>query len=502
MPLSNFLTAGQIAQIFGVSEETVEFLAETGKIPHTAVMCGNSGKSLLRFDFNTVKLWLARENSNPVSAEETIALKTQCETQFPQALQTIRSIDNSLKAPQGSRRKKGYTLSKVPNKELGFVFYVRYIANGKLVPSRWSTSTNNKELATEFALKNRERILTERSGRKTRKKTTRELYHIFETYYAKDSDYLDIDRRRGRALSEKARRIYCNFMTRTFVPYLKQQNITETAEINAPFLARFQNHLLRQNLKPQTINHDISRISQVFKHLVREGCCETNPCAILEPLKIGEDDIRDRGCYNIEKIRGVFNRHWDDHYSYLLCLLIYTTNMRNSEIERIQVRDITIIEGTAFINIPKSKTVNGERIVPLHPFVYRKLLKHIKAENKQPDDYLLCAHGKIRSPRWTQAYHAMGAVLGYGPEQLAGENITFYSGRHFWKTLTNAGDLGDAEEYFMGHRVSADVAQRYNHRDKQGLAKILEKAQDVFTILDHRLFKRTKAAQPSSPPPG
>ena len=73
---------------------------------------------------------------------------------------------------------------------------------------------------------------------------------------------------------------------------------------------------------------------------------------------------------------------------------------------------------------------------------------------------------------------------------LEKENIVFYSGRHFWKTMMNAADLGDIEEYFMGHRVRGDVAKRYNHRDKQGQDKIVKKAQEVFRILDKTLFTK------------
>jgi hypothetical protein len=41
----------------------------------------------------------------------------------------------------------------------------------------------------------------------------------------------------------------------------------------------------------------------------------------------------------------------------------------------------------------------------------------------------------------------------------------------------------------MGHKVSNNVAKRYNHRDKQGQEKILEKAREVLKILDKRLFE-------------
>jgi hypothetical protein len=55
--------------------------------------------------------------------------------------------------------------------------------------------------------------------------------------------------------------------------------------------------------------------------------------------------------------------------------------------------------------------------------------------------------------------------------------------------MMNAEGLGDVEEYFMGHKVSKDVAKRYNHLDKQGRKRIEEKALEVFNILDKRLFR-------------
>jgi hypothetical protein len=41
----------------------------------------------------------------------------------------------------------------------------------------------------------------------------------------------------------------------------------------------------------------------------------------------------------------------------------------------------------------------------------------------------------------------------------------------------------------MGHKVSKDVAERYNHRDKQGQKRLLAKAREVFKILDKALLK-------------
>ena len=77
-------------------------------------------------------------------------------------------------------------------------------------------------------------------------------------------------------------------------------------------------------------------------------------------------------------------------------------------------------------------------------------------------------------------------------EEAEAENITFYSGRHFWKTLMSAEGLGeDIEEIFMGHKVSHNVAKLYNHRDKQGKDMTLKKPQQVFSILDRCIFSST-----------
>ena len=98
----------------------------------------------------------------------------------------------------------------------------------------------------------------------------------------------------------------------------------------------------------------------------------------------------------------------------------------------------------------------------------------------------------FKKPTWcvfSKAALLLGKKLGFNKEYLKENFITFYSGRHFWKTLMNAGGLGeDAEEIFMGHKMSGNVAKLYNHRDKQGQDRIVKKAKQVFAILDNMLF--------------
>ncbi|MDR1838637.1 MAG: hypothetical protein LBQ93_03510 [Treponema sp.] len=50
------------------------------------------------------------------------------------------------------------------------------------------------------------------------------------------------------------------------------------------------------------------------------------------------------------------------NHSFRACL--YTTGMRNSEIKKISMADIQLIDGCRFISVKKSKTQNGVRLVP------------------------------------------------------------------------------------------------------------------------------------------
>ncbi|MCL2722009.1 MAG: tyrosine-type recombinase/integrase [Treponema sp.] len=386
-----------------------------------------------------------------------------------------------------------YYFEKVKNKKLGYVLYVRYRDNGVVVPSHWTTKTNDMIAAEQYAIENREILLNKYYGRDNIKKPCNELYSILRKYYTANSEYLENDISRGKSISSRARTSYHNFITRQFIPYLKKNKITDFEQIDVPLLARFQNQLLKgtdkeAGLKPQTIKIYLWTVSNIFNNLVINGELKINPCKNLVKIKIKKERIR--GCYEITKLKRVFNKTWRNQLYYLLCIVIYTTGMRNSEIERIRVKDLIVIDKVHFINIIESKTENGIRIVPLHDFVYRKIMCYVRKNKKKDTDLIFKNEGtvKIMSKTYERANLELAEFTKYTQGQLLQENITFYSGRHFWKTLMDSEKLGDIEEYFMGHKVSANVAKRYNHKDKQGRKKLLERAKKVFQILDKYIF--------------
>jgi integrase len=353
-----------------------------------------------------------------------------------------------------------------------------------VIPSRWSTGTNDPIRANAYAIQNREKKLATyyHSLYSPREKT---VYSIMRTYYMPGSGYLAIERNRGRKISDHTAGAYYHFVLKRALPFLRRNGVRNFDDIQPPLIAKLQNCMLVKN-KPQTVNYFIGGIKKMFDHLVVHGILADNVFKRVAPLAVPADKKGSTGCYDINDVRGAFTKRWPDHWAYMLCLLIYTTNVRNSEIEKIKMSDILKIGSVYFINVKESKTKNGVRLVPLHPFVYKKIVSF--AGTNKGRLFLKGGGARNQSTVYRGAADMMGAMMGKTREYMEQEHIFFYSGRAYWKTLMSAEGLGDVEEYFMGHRVSSDVARRYNHKDKQGRDMLARKAAEIFSILDRRLF--------------
>ena len=417
--------------------------------------------------------YINQEHSSITSIRSLIA------SEFPATLKALRIIDTDCVK---NKRRKGYNLQKVENKKFGQVYYVRYTYQGKLI--KFHTHKDNPEEAEKFAKENKERLI-EQYARSHDAKT----YTILEQFYEENSEYLLCEEKRNQKISDRIRKEYYAVIKNRFVPFLKKKNVKTFTDITHYILGDFQDALLAE-MKPQTVNNIFKAVKRVFKYLLRKGLIKDNPCNSIHYIPVHQEDQGIRGCYELEKLKRVFDHRWKDELSYLLCLLIYTTGMRNSEITKVTVEDIKRISGCYFISIKESKTPSGIRMVPLHNFVYKRI--HNFCSKKDPKKPIFGWHNP---ETFVKANRQLAKKLNVGEEELYKENITFYSGRHFWKTMMNAGGLGeDIEEVFMGHKVSNDVAKRYNHRDKQGKDRIIEKANRVYKILDQYIFGGNKKA--------
>jgi site-specific recombinase XerD len=405
-----------------------------------------------------------------------LALRSALIQECPRIISALHLVDAEYTAHGRSR---GYNLVKREHKKLGFVYYVRYWHAGKMLPSKWCTHTNDYEQARAFAAREREELV---SGY-LRNNDCR-MIRFFKRFFDTGSETYRNECLRNGEMSESRRHRYQSVMVNKFIPFLRQRKIKGAEAISAAILDDFQETLLSRGMKPQSVNDDIIAVRKAFTYLTRKGLIRENPCLNLQDIPERMKDRGTHGCYEIGKIRGVFDKRWSDKHSYLLNLIIYTTDMRNSEIKSFSKEDIIELGDCHFISLKKSKTGNGIRLVPLHDFVYRKVMSYAQGKAAEAPVF-----GDLSDYRFSKAYKALAGMLKVSADFLKAKNITYYSGRHFWKTLMNAEGLGeDVEEVFMGHKVSGDVAKLYNHRDMHGRRLIVKKAKEVFRILDRKVF--------------
>ena len=389
----------------------------------------------------------------------------------PDVVRALRKIDYENSQP---KRRKGFNLVKRESKKHDFTYYARFSHNGKTLPTKFNTHTNNLAAAEQFARDNKNRLVEEFLARQDGR-----MFKLLEEFYENEQNLY---------ISERSRREYAAVIQNKFIPFLKIEKIAAFDQITKTTLTKFQDSLQAAGMRVQTVNNNLKPVKKVLAALARKGVIKDNPGEQVKGIKVHEKDRKERGCYDLDRIQGVFKKRWKDEESCLLCLLIYATGMRNCEIKQIKLKDVHIIDGCRFISVKKSKTPSGVRLVPLHDFVYRKL-KAWAVKNKKDSSSLLFDYRNASC--FNKANNALAGMLNVSDEELESENITFYSGRHYWKTLMSAEGLGeDVEEIFMGHKVVADVKKLYNHRDKQGKIRLVKKAKQVFSILDRCLFTK------------
>ena len=408
--------------------------------------------------------------------QDILFLRSVIAVECPTTLKAIKLIDNEYSTV---KKPKGYNLVKRNNKKLGFVYYVRYWHNGEMLSSKWCTHTNDELVAGKFAEENRDRLINGYL-----KKNGGEVVRFFRNFYYDYNPIYQSECRRSSELSEAIRTRYLAIMQDNFVPFLKERRIQAFDEITVPLLDDFQDTLLTKGIKSKTANDQIGALSRIFKYLTRKGLIKDNPYIKLDKLPVKIEEKNTHGCYELDIMKGIFNKRWKEKLSYLLNLIIHTTDMRNCEIKRFCKKDIIYFSKCRFIDVKESKTENGLRLVPIHNTVYKKIMAYAKDLDDETPIF-----GKSSNYQFTKASRELGKMLKINEEFRRENNITFYSGRHFWKTLMSSEGLGeDIEEVFMGHKVSGDVAKLYNHRDKLGKKLYAKKAKQVFAILDRQIF--------------
>jgi hypothetical protein len=202
-------------------------------------------------------------------------------------VQLYEGKNNFKKSP------KGYGFVKVPNKKHGFLYYVRYYENGKMIPTKWNTHTNDLNIAMEFAEKNRMQILAEYHKRQTMGdngiRSYGNMYRILKEFYSNDSKYLNYYKKLNLSISDDVRKYNNNIVQKIFIPFLKQNNIKAFNEVSAHIIGEFHLYLINKNKTPNCIRRYIRALEYIFSNLVMMGIIETNVFERIPKIKKAKD---------------------------------------------------------------------------------------------------------------------------------------------------------------------------------------------------------------------
>jgi integrase len=392
-----------------------------------------------------------------------------------------------------SGSKRTYYLLKRPSKKCGFIFQVRYIdpQTNAMLPTKYSTGTNDFEKANRWAVANRERCLASYEGKA-------ELA-ILENYYLQGSKYLEYESYDGRFLSPDVMKQRQSFTNHHIIPFFQGKKVRYLSQITPLHIKELKHYLsVEKHLTPQTINYNLHSFKKCLELLRDMGKITTDFSLSSFTEKGSRAAEKRRNIYHIESLKGVFSKQWDNGLSRVLCMVIYFTGIRNSEILRMRFNDIQKIEDVLFLNVRGTKSRNAIRKVPIHPVLYSTLEGYVKENGIDKDMPIFTG---VYNDIFRQASFDMGSLFGYTEKKLLEESICFYSGRHTYKTILAVGvdeKIGDVpintQEMFMGHNFNKDelkkqgineYAYRHTNADVIGDALLAKMGKEVLKILKH-----------------
>jgi integrase len=393
--------------------------------------------------------------------------------------------------------------------------------DGKQTDARMSCKTTDKEKATLYAIEHREAFLKDYFS----KKNKNDFYTLLTEYYTEKSELFKKARNKRNIRDQQVKK-YKGFIDNYFIPFLQNKKITSFEKANnIDIIEEFQLYCqdekqnnMGKSLTAKTLNDRVDcAVAPIFNQVLKEKSLFLIMKNINVKAKEGEKKsigvIPIRTTFSIllndffwQKVKKtdtktpflVNNIRNIEKYR-LYCLLSNLCGLRNGEIVMLKKENITLIGKTHFLSIENSridgtgtKTEAGKRLVPLHPFIYQKLLKYIEDEKRT--DYIFYNGSKvINSNDSGRARTILALLCGYDNDDIHNHNIVFHSFRHFFKTMiSNVLYEKDLVEYYMGHKNNNDMSKNYLHLGNVGNQYIEENGKKIIGVIEkyfRELFK-------------
>ena len=381
-----------------------------------------------------------------------------------------------------------YIRDKCKNKK---IYYVRLRdRNGKKINMTFSTHLTNYDDAEKWVISNYDKLIDEYiESMKYRKGRSNKILHTsLQEYFKIGSNWLKLDKEFGIERLEKGNKEYDSLVKRVLIPYLNEYKIFDYSDLTPKVLYEFQKDCILKNISNKNITDILFAINLLYNRLSIEGKVAYNPLASIRCVKREKSKIK--GMFDIKDIKGLFNMEWiGNETEYMFNLISATTGMRNSEIRLLKVCDFEKVKDIHFINISnarddESKEAKNEyslRKVPLHNFVYDKIINYIS--KNQRTKYIFVNEKKhvYKACEISNMINIVSNKLGFSDNYCSDNNITFHSWRHMYSTIMYESGViySDWIEYFLGHKQNG-VKAIYTHLNNVDGKDASEKALSII----------------------
>jgi len=132
------LSSDDICKVLGIGQHTILALAKIGSIPYKYI--STAGEEILQFCIDAVIQCLkANPELKKLDDDNLETIRQRFLAEVPEAVRAIQEFDKKFRVRPPP---KYYYLLLVTGKDGVETWYVKYAVNGRLIPSKWSTSTS------------------------------------------------------------------------------------------------------------------------------------------------------------------------------------------------------------------------------------------------------------------------------------------------------------------------------------------------------------------------
>ncbi|MBA2735059.1 MAG: site-specific integrase [Acidobacteria bacterium] len=224
---------------------------------------------------------------------------------------------------------------------------------------------------------------------------------------------------------------------------------TALSRISADGILEYREWRAAQNIGPAMLNMEVGVLRRILKRAKLWHTIADDIKPLKEPQTIGRALSPDQR----QKLIGTASLKPEWETAYLAAILALNTTTRGCELRRFRWADVDLLNGT--ITIRKSKTVAGERVIPLTKDAQDALVRlRRRAETVGPVEPLHFIFASFKPVGKFENKEMVGIYMsGFDPTHPIG------SWKKAWRTLTTKAGLKGLRFHDLRHHAITELAE-------------------------------------------